>query len=117
MMIRIQPAADPLSRAAKVRIALAGAPASLLPGTSVRAELLVERREDVIVVNSHALRQNGQTEVVVVKDGKASVRKVLVGLRHHNIVQILYGVAEGELVVTLGPETLSNGQPVKVVNR
>ena len=114
---RIQPAADPLSRAAKVRIRLVGASASLSPGTSVRAELLVERRENAVVVSSSALRQNGQTEVVVVKDGKASVRKVLVGLRHHHIAQIIYGVAEGELVVTLGPETLSDGQPVKVVNR
>ncbi|HEU5298263.1 MAG TPA: efflux RND transporter periplasmic adaptor subunit [bacterium] len=114
---RIQPAADPLSRASKVRIALRDSAAALLPGTSVRAELLVERRENVIIVPSSALRQNGQTEVVVVKDGKADVRKILVGLRHHHIVQIIYGVAEGELVVTLGPETLSDGQSVKVVNR
>jgi multidrug efflux pump subunit AcrA (membrane-fusion protein) len=114
---RIQPAADPLSRAAKVRIALRAAPAALPPGTSVRAELLVERRENVILVPSSALRQNGQTEVVVVRDGRAAVRRVLLGLRHHHIAQVIYGIAEGELVVTLGPETLSDGQPVKVVNR
>ncbi|HXF83742.1 MAG TPA: efflux RND transporter periplasmic adaptor subunit, partial [bacterium] len=114
---RIQPAADPLSRAAKARIALRAAPSALLPGTSVRAELLVQRRENVILVPSSALRQNGQTEIVVVKDGRASVRRVLLGLRHHHIAQVIYGIAEGELVVTLGPEALSDGQPVKVVNR
>lgn len=113
----IQPSADPLSRAAKVRIRLAGAPGGLLPGTSVQAELLVERRADVLLVNSHALRQDGQNELVVVKDGVARVRRVVVGLRHHHIVQITYGVAEGELVVTLGPEALSDGQAVKVVSR
>ena len=114
---RIQPSADPQTRASKVRIRLHDASARLLPGTSVRASLLVERRENVIIVPSGAVRQNGQPEIVVVKDGKASVRKVLLGLRHHHIVQIIYGVSEGELVVTLGPESLSDGQAVKVVNR
>lgn len=113
----IQPSADPVSRAAKVRIRLAEAPEGLLPGTSVRADLLVERRAGVLLVNSHALRQNGQSELIVVTDGVARVRRVVVGLRHHHIVQISEGVAEGELVVTLGPEALSSGQPVKVVKR
>ena len=113
----IVPAADPVSRAAKVRIALINPPAGVLPGTSLRGDLLVERRTNVLLVNSHAVRQNRQGELVVVKDGRAQVRKVTVGLTHHHIVQIVYGVVEGELVVTLGPESLSDGQPVKVVNR
>jgi RND family efflux transporter MFP subunit len=113
----VVPAADPMTRAAKVRVGLVTPPAGILPGTSLRADILIERRDNVLLVNSHAVRQNGQSEVVVVKDGRAHVRKVTVGLTHHHIVQILYGVAEGELVVTLGAEALSDGQPVKVVNR
>ena len=113
----IIPAADPVSRAAKVRISLIKPPVGVLPGTSLRADVLVERRTNVLLVSSHAVRQNGQSELVVVKDGRAQVRKVLVGLQHHHILQIVYGVAEGEIVVTLGPESLSDGQPVKVVNR
>ncbi len=39
-------------------------------------------------------------------------------IRLSNMVFYAYhGVEEGELVVTLGPETLSDGQPVKVVTR
>lgn len=113
----IVPAADPVSRAAKVRIALPDPPAGVLPGMSLRAEVLLERRTGVLLVDSHAVRQNGVSEVIVVKDGRAQVRRVTIGLTHHHVVQILYGVEEGELVVTLGPEALSNGQPVKVVNR
>jgi membrane fusion protein (multidrug efflux system) len=111
------PAADPTTRAAKVRVAFVNPPPGVLPGTSLRADVLVERRTNVLLVNSHSVRQNGQGEVVVVKDGVAQVRKVTIGLTHHHVVQILYGVAEGELVVTLGPESLSDGQPVKVVTR
>ncbi|MGH2398788.1 MAG: efflux RND transporter periplasmic adaptor subunit, partial [bacterium] len=84
---------------------------------SVRAEILVEHRENVLIVPINAVRQNGQAEVIVVKDGRAQVRRVLVGLRHHQVAQITYGVQAGELVVTLGPEDLSDGQAVKVVNR
>ena len=113
----IIPAADPVSRAAKVRISLIKPPVGVLPGTSLRADVLVERRTNVLLVSSHAVRQNGQSELVVVKDGRAQVRKVLVGLQHHHILQIVYGVAEGEIVVTLGPESLSDGQPVMAVNR
>lgn len=113
----VVPAADPVSRAAKVRVALINPPAGILPGTSLRADVLVERRTNVLLVSSAAVRQNGQGELVVIKDGRAQVRKVTVGLTHHHIVQITYGVAEGELVVTLGPESLSDGQPVKVVTR
>ncbi|HLA24186.1 MAG TPA: efflux RND transporter periplasmic adaptor subunit [bacterium] len=113
----VVPAADPVSRAAKIRIALSNPPAGVLPGTSLRADVLVERRTNVLLVNSHAVRQNGQSELIIVKDGRAQVRRVTVGLTHHHIVQITYGVAEGELVVTLGPESLSDGQPVKVVTR
>lgn len=113
----VVPAADPLSRAARVRIALVNPPAGILPGTSLRADVLIERRTNVLLISSHAVRQNGQGEVVVVKDGRAQIRKVTIGLTHHHIVQILYGVTEGELVVTLGAESLSDGQPVKVVNR
>ena len=113
----VVPAADPVSRAAKVRVALVDPPAGVLPGTSLRGDVLIERRANVLLVNSHAVRQNGQGEVVVVKDGRAHVRKVTIGLTHHHIIQILYGVEEGELVVTLGPEALSDGQPVKVVSR
>jgi len=113
----VVPAADPVSRAAKVRIGLLTPPAGVLPGTSLRADVLIERRTNVLLVSSHAVRQNGQGEVVVVQDGRARVRKVTIGLTHHHIIQILYGLEEGELVVTLGPETLSDGQPVKVVTR
>lgn len=113
----IIPAADPASRAATVRIRLADPPPAVLPGISAVAQIVVERREQVLVVPSQALRRNGADEVVVVKDGRADVRQVLVGLRHSHLVQITYGLAEGETVVTLGPETLTDGQPVKVVSR
>jgi RND family efflux transporter MFP subunit len=113
----IIPAADPASRVATLRIRLVDPPPTVLPGTSATAQIVVERRENVLVVPTQALRHDGSDAVVVVKDGRADVRQVRVGLRHHPLSQIIDGVSLGEVVVTLGPESLSDGQAVKVVNR
>lgn len=113
----IMPDADPASRAARVRIRLQNPPPEVLPGTTVRGEVVIERRENVLLVPTQALRRDGKVEVVVVRDGVARIRRVRLGLTHHHIVEVLEGLQEGELVVTFGPENLSDGQPVKVVTR
>lgn len=113
----IMPAADPESRAARVRIRLNNPPPEVLPGTTVRGEVIIESREDVLLIPSQAVRRDGKVEVVVVKDGVARIRRIRLGLTHSHIVEVLEGLQLGEVVVTLGPESLSDGQPVKVVNR
>ncbi|MDQ7820545.1 MAG: hypothetical protein QN173_06320 [Armatimonadota bacterium] len=115
-MVRVVlPAADPVSRTARVRLRLTSPPPGVLPGTSVRGEVVVERRTGVLLVPSSALREGAATEVVVVRDGRAQIRRVVVGLRHDHLVQVLYGLREGEQVITLGPEQIGDGQPVVVV--
>lgn len=109
----VVPAADPTSRSAKVRIRLIDSSSGLLPGTFVRAAIVVERHTGVLVIPRQALRANN--EVAVVQSGVVRLRKVTVGLEHGTLVEITSGLREGEQVVVLGPETLTDGQPVRTV--
>ncbi|HET6780960.1 MAG TPA: efflux RND transporter periplasmic adaptor subunit [bacterium] len=109
----VLPAADPASRSAKVRIRLIDPPSGLLPGTFVRAAIIVERHVGALVIPRQALR--GSNEVAVVQGGVVRLRTVTVGLQHGALVEVTSGLREGEQVVVLGPETLSDGQPVRTV--
>lgn len=112
----ILPTADPVSRAAKVRIRLLN-PATLPPGTSVRGRVVLERHLNAVLAPVQALRQNGTVEMVVVQGSTAYVRLVTVGLQTAEVVEVVSGVSEGDMVVTLGPASIQDGQTVKVVNR
>lgn len=111
----VLPAADPASRTAKARIRLIDPPAGLLPGTFVRAAVVVERHSGVLLIPRQALRAGG--DVVVIVGGIARMRPVTTGLQQGSLVEVAAGLREGELVVVLGPESLQDGQPVRVVTR
>jgi membrane fusion protein (multidrug efflux system) len=68
---------------------------------SIRADLI----QDTLLVPTSALLnsdEGGEKVMVVGKDSRARERKVTVGIREGNRVQILGGVTEGEKVVTSG---------------
>ncbi|MDR7512382.1 MAG: efflux RND transporter periplasmic adaptor subunit, partial [Armatimonadota bacterium] len=113
----VSPAADPLSRAAAVRLRLNAPPEGATPGTFARGEIVVERRAGVVVVPRVAVDGGERPVVRVITGGVVQVRSVTLGLAQGEVVQVLSGVAEGEEVVVLGPEGLSAGTAVTVVNR
>ncbi|HEY3248810.1 MAG TPA: efflux RND transporter periplasmic adaptor subunit [bacterium] len=113
----VQPTVEAASRTAIVLIRLINPPAAVLPGTSARATVLVERRTGVLLVPAAALRSDGATMVFVVSGGVAHARPVTLGLRQGDLVQVRSGVASGEQVIVLGPETITDGMRVTVVNR
>jgi RND family efflux transporter MFP subunit len=96
-------ALDPTTGLGTVRIAVnpgdAGAP-ELPLGAFGRAVITLGRRKDVLLVPLAALRgavADG-SEVVVCKDGKASLRAVHVGWRGPQTIEVAGGLAPGELV-------------------
>lgn len=112
----VLPAADPASRSARARITLFDPPAGLLPGTFVRATVVVERHANALLMPRQALRASG-ADVAVVQGGVVRLRTVTIGLQQGTMVEVTSGLQEGEQVVVLGPETLREGQAVKVVSR
>jgi len=74
---------------------------------------VVERHVGALVIPRQALR--GSNEVAVVQGGMVRLRTVTIGLQQGALVEVTTGLREGEPVVVLGPETLTEGQPVRTV--
>lgn len=71
--------------------------ASLLPGTSADAEVILEKRSNVLRVPTSALLR-GRTVLLLV-DGRLVEREVRLGLRNWQFAEVLSGLDPGELVV------------------
>jgi RND family efflux transporter MFP subunit len=111
---RIAPVIDPLTRTLRVEVAVPNAGGWLRPGMFVRAELVVERREKVLVLPRAALLERGNRPVVFVLEGSRVVqREPRLGLSMPDVVEVRAGLKRGEQVVVRGHETLTNGSQVR----
>ena len=89
-------------------------PANLLPGLSADVEVILDAHEDVLRVPSFALLEGDV--VLVVNDDHLVSREVTTGLRNWEFVEVLDGLAEGDLVVTsLDRPEVEAGARVEVV--
>ena len=99
----VYPTLDGMSRTGRVRLALPNADGRLKP--EMYAEVrLVARFGRRLVVPEEAVIFAGDTRVVFVDagDGRLEPRRVRIGLRSDDAIEILDGVAAGESVVTSG---------------
>ena len=92
-------------------------PGVLKPGFFAEVRLATETRKDAIVINEGAIQASERGFVVfVVAEGKAQERPVKIGLRTGDgSVEIVSGLAVGEVIVTAGSDRLANGMAVQAV--
>ena len=107
--------ADPATRQVEV-LAWVKNPGVLKPGFFAEVSLASESRKAATVVPESAVQASEQGFVsYVVKDGKAEARPIRIGLRTGTgVVEILSGLAPGDIVVVEGSDRLANGVPVQV---
>lgn len=111
----IDPMVDQNGRSISARARLDNAKGRLRPGMFVRVRLLFGERKAVLMVPEQAIVPGGQSAVFKVVDGKASLVKVRLGARRAAQVEIVDGLAEGDLVVTAGQLKLREGAAVRPV--
>lgn len=90
----------------------------LRAGMNAEVTISTAKRADTFVVGLAAIREKGQESfVLVVEDFKVKLRPVKLGLRTQTEVEVLEGLAEGDVIV-ISPFTLINsladGDPVRV---
>jgi RND family efflux transporter MFP subunit len=88
----------------------------LRPGMFVKADIVINRKDSVIVIPKSIIlsRQKGKT-VFIIDRGVATERIIETGLENVSDVEVRRGLAKNERVVTSGFETLSNKSKVKIV--
>lgn len=111
----VDPLVDQGGRAISARARLDNAAGKLRPGMFVRVRLLFGERKAVLMVPEQAVVPGAQPAVFRVVDGKASLVKVRLGVRRAAQVEILEGLAEGDVVVTAGQLKLREGVPVRAI--
>jgi RND family efflux transporter MFP subunit len=124
-VVRIAPAIDLQSRTFRVEVDVANGEHRLRPGMFVRAQIVLDRHDDVLVVPPDAVVERaGRLTVFVVEYTKtrgaevsqesAQVREVALGLIADDAIEITSGVQAGDRVVVAGQDTLKDGTRVIV---
>ncbi len=101
----VSPAVDPNTTTVEVWVQAANPGERLKPGGTIRVAIVAETIQNTIVVPAAALLnsdEGGQKVMVVTKDSVAHERKVSVGVRQGDRVQIVSGLQEGDQVATSG---------------
>ena len=115
---RVSPVIDPNSGTFKVTIEVPDESASLKPGMFGRFNIEYDRRSDTMLVPRAAmLRDDDQTSIFVVENDIAKRRTVTTGYSSGTNLEIIDGLKAGEEIIVVGQAGLSDGNPVRVVNR
>lgn len=111
---RLLPTADANSRNRIAVVELSSPPAAFLPGLPVEARVIIDQRDDSLVVSKDALiRFGGGWVVYKVVGGKAKMVRIKVANEDAGKVQIRGPVAEGDAIVVVGNEALFPNAPVR----
>jgi membrane fusion protein, multidrug efflux system len=115
-VVAVEAAIDAPSRSLVVRGLAQNPSGALLPGAFVSVELPIARASDGILVPAEAIvpSATGQS-VYVVRDGKAELREVEIGLRTREAVEVLRGLAVGDAVVTSNLLRVRPGAPIEPI--
>jgi HlyD family secretion protein len=117
------PTADRQKATVKVRVGFEHLDPRILPDMGVKVSFL---RDDAgrgqadaaarrMLVPKTAVRSdNGQSVVFVLRDNRAERRAIGVGMETGDAIEVTSGLASGEKVIVDGPQTLKDGDKVKV---
>ncbi len=113
---QVSPAVNPDTRTFKAVVSVRNPDLILRPGMFVKADIVVQRHENVIVIPKGGLStRRNRNSVFVVERGFAAERMVTTGLENADHVEIAQGLQTGDRLVTSGFETLRQGSQVKIV--
>jgi len=118
-VIRISPVIDPGTGTFRVTAEVKDHGAMLKPGLFGRVQILYDLHQDVPVIpRSAVITEDEYSHVFVInEDGSASRRTIQLGYESNGHIEVLTGLDKGELVVTAGKGSLSEGTRVEIVGK
>jgi len=114
---RLSPVVDPQTGTFKVTVEVRRSGHELAPGMFSRVSITYDVHKNALTVPRTAIMtEDGESAVYVVKDGTAHRVAVGLGYTDGDKVEIVRGLNLGDMVVTLGQNSLKDGTKVAVVN-
>ncbi|HET9405544.1 MAG TPA: efflux RND transporter periplasmic adaptor subunit [Burkholderiales bacterium] len=116
-LVYINPGIDALRGAVEVKLRVPNPPGYLRQDMTVSVDIEVARSAGAVVVPADAVRDaNGaQPWVLAVDGGRATRRAVKLGLKGDGRMEVLEGVAPGDLLVSAAQQAVKAGQRVRAI--
>jgi len=112
----LSPAISSETRTYKGKILINNSELKLRPGMFVKAEVVLDQAENVIVIPKNVLiNQRNRKFVYVVERNLAVSRTILTGIENEDNVQVLDGLYENDNLIIRGFETLRENSRVKML--
>ncbi len=108
------PKIDANTRALKVRALIDNRDRKIFPGSFAQISTVLKTEKSVVVPTMAVIPNLRGQNAFVVKDGKANLVPITIGIRTDTTVEVLTGLNAGDTVVTSGIMTLKTGMQVKI---
>ena len=111
----INPRIDVQSGTVKVTVEVFDKTMKLKPGMFVEVKIVVGEKENIIVIPRKSITYKQEKAYIFVLDKmQVSRREIKVGVIEEDHIEVLEGLTEGEMLVTVGVESLKEGMNVRV---
>jgi len=112
----INPRIDVQTGTVKVTVEVFDQTQMLKPGMFVEAQIVIGKKESVLVIpRKSILYKQNKTYVFVMDRNQVSQREITLGLTEEDHVEVLSGLEQSEVIVIVGVEGLEDGERVEVV--
>jgi membrane fusion protein, multidrug efflux system len=112
----VDPQVDVNGRSLMARARVANKEGLLKPGMFARIVLILEQRQEALMIPEEALVPRGAAQMVYkVVDGKVEIVPVVTGMRQKGRVEVVQGLKPGDTVITAGQIKVQPGMPVTVI--
>ena len=114
---KILPTADEKSRQFTIKIAVENRTGDLRPGMFARGSIEVARHSNTVIIPKDALMTNdGSYSVYRIVDSVARLQPIETAFETRDEVEAISGVSDGDELVTVGQDKLSDGVKVHVAD-
>ena len=111
----LSPAISPETRTFSGKLLINNKDLLLRPGMFVKADIVVDKSENTIVIPKEIVMNNRRRKYVyVVERGVAKMRNIRTGLEDKDNIEVLEGLKLEDQLVTRGYETLRDNSKVKI---
>lgn len=115
---KISQSIDPATRTMPAQVDIDNSDELLKPGMFVRVEIVLDTKTDVMKLPTECvLKHDGKQFVYVIEDFTAIKKFVETGITANNETEIISGLNEGEKVVKVGQELISDKAKVKIAEK
>lgn len=113
----VHPAANDTTRTVKVELHVDNAAGKYLPGMYAKGEVALNKRDNVLVIPRDCLVSVlDKTIVYKVENGVAVATEVKLGTRFDDVFEVVEGLVDNDVVISVGQHRLTNGAAVTIEN-